>query len=288
MVFQSYALWPHMTVFANVAYPLRRRKVDRSTISQRVSEILALVGCENFAKRYPGQLSGGQQQRISLARALVAQPSIVLFDEPLSNLDAKLREQMRFDLLELHDRLKFTAVYVTHDRIEAMTVASRISVMRAGRVVQTGDARGVYAHPVDKEVADFMGAANFIPGRVLAVPGPGAAVVSTDLGELTVVTLESASLQTRQAVEICARPEQISLRPVRDASADRRTDQLWARCQVQSSTFQGGQWVHMVRIGKQVIRVDTQAGVKDSEFLMTGHDEVLLGLPQASLCAYGE
>jgi iron(III) transport system ATP-binding protein len=285
MVFQSYALWPHMTVFANVAYPLRRRKTDKAQIADRVHEMLTMVGCGQFADRYPGQLSGGQQQRIALARALVANPSVILFDEPLSNLDAKLREQMRFELLELHARFRFAAVYVTHDQVEAMTVAHRIAVMRAGRIIQLGAARDVYARPADRGVADFMGAATFIPGTVAAAPDGERVRVRTALGEVRALAVDPAGLAAGTDVEICARPEQLLIRPARD-EVGRDGRYHWAEGQLQHSSFQGGQMVRLVTVNDLTIRVDTSSGMSDSEEARFSGGAVALGLPMDSLYVY--
>lgn len=163
MVFQNYAVWPHMTVFDNVAYPLKLRKVPKKTLEAKVRETLALVGLEGLEKRYPEQLSGGQQQRVALARALVVEPAALLLDEPLSNLDAKLRERMRFELMDLHRQLKLTMVYVTHDQSEAMVLSDRIVVMNHGYIVQVGSPVEIYKAPKDPFVADFIGVANFVP-----------------------------------------------------------------------------------------------------------------------------
>ena len=167
MVFQSYAIWPHMSVFENVAYPLRygaaSARLSREQTGVRVRKILETVDCADLESRRPGELSGGQQQRVALARALVYEPKVMLFDEPLSNLDAKLRERMRFELRLIQKRVGFTAVYVTHDQEEALTMADRIAVMANGEVRQIGTPEEVYSRPVDAFVADFIGAANLIP-----------------------------------------------------------------------------------------------------------------------------
>lgn len=166
MVFQSYAVWPHMTVAENVAYPLKIQKVPREERDKRVQEALEMVHLERYGERYPSQLSGGQQQRVALARALIAQPGLLLLDEPLSNLDAKLRESMRFEISSLQKRLGITVIYVTHDQSEAMTMSDRIVVMNAGVVQQVGKPYDVYTHPANKMVADFIGLVNFLPAEV--------------------------------------------------------------------------------------------------------------------------
>ncbi len=163
MVFQGYAVWPHMTVFENVAFPLRRRGAARASVAESVPAVLAQVGLDGYEARYPAQLSGGQQQRVALARALVAQPKVVLFDEPLSNLDAKLRDSVRDLLQSLHRRLGLTVVYVTHDQGEAMILSDRIYVMNGGRIVQAGSAQNLYERPESIFVADFVGRTNIVP-----------------------------------------------------------------------------------------------------------------------------
>jgi len=167
MVFQSYALWPHMTVAENVAYGLGVKKLDRATIAKRVSAILATTHLAAFADRYPAELSGGQQQRVSLARALIVEPDTLLLDEPLSNLDANLREEMRFEVRRLHDAYRYTSIYVTHDQGEAMTTADKIAVMNAGRIEQLGSPEEVYERPRSEFVARFLGGSNIIRGKAL-------------------------------------------------------------------------------------------------------------------------
>ncbi len=167
MIFQSYALWPHMTIFDNVAYGLTLRKVERAEVERRVQTMLAAVRLEHLAERYPGELSGGQQQRVALARALVVEPEILLLDEPLSNLDAALREEMRFEVRRLHDEFRYTTVYVTHDQAEAMTAADTIVVMNHGRIEQAGTPEEIYSRPRSGFVANFLGGANVLQGRAV-------------------------------------------------------------------------------------------------------------------------
>lgn len=167
MVFQSYALWPHMRVFSNVAYPLKRaRNIPQSEIKSRVATILEAVGLKQYANRFPTELSGGQQQRVSLARALVARPRLVLLDEPLSNLDAKLRAEMRIELRNLHRQFGTTMVYVTHDQTEAMVMSDRVVVMESGKIQQMGRPHEIYTRPTNTFVADFVGFENIISGEV--------------------------------------------------------------------------------------------------------------------------
>src|SRR5437899_9631128 len=168
MIFQSYALWPHMTVTENIVYGLRLRKMDRDTIAKKLAAILATTKLEPLAQRYPGELSGGQQQRVALARALIVEPETLLLDEPLSNLDANLREEMRFEIRRLHDEYRYTTVYVTHDQSEAMTTADRIAVMNLGRIEQLGTPQEIYDQPRSVFVARFIGGTNILSGRNLA------------------------------------------------------------------------------------------------------------------------
>ncbi|HET7019097.1 MAG TPA: ABC transporter ATP-binding protein [Xanthobacteraceae bacterium] len=167
MIFQSYALWPHMTVAENVAYGLKLRKVDRATLERKLAAILDTTHLRPLADRYPGELSGGQQQRVALARALIVEPETLLLDEPLSNLDANLREEMRFEVRRLHDEYRYTTIYVTHDQSEAMTTADVIAVMNAGRIEQAGSPEDIYDRPRSEFVARFIGSSNVIKGRVL-------------------------------------------------------------------------------------------------------------------------
>jgi iron(III) transport system ATP-binding protein len=172
MIFQSYALWPHLTVEENIAYGLRLRKVARTEIDRRVAVICAATKLEALRKRYPGELSGGQQQRVALARALVVEPQTLLLDEPLSNLDANLREEMRFEIRRLHDEFRYTTVYVTHDQSEAMATADLILVLNAGRIEQAGTPEEIALRPRSEFVARFVGGTNVIPGSLVGRDGP--------------------------------------------------------------------------------------------------------------------
>jgi iron(III) transport system ATP-binding protein len=167
MIFQSYALWPHMTVTENIVYGLKLRKLDRDTIGKKLNAILATTKLATLASRYPGELSGGQQQRVALARALIVEPETLLLDEPLSNLDANLREEMRFEVRRLHDAYRYTTVYVTHDQSEAMTTADLICVMNGGKIEQSGSPEEIYDRPRSDFVARFIGASNVVKGKGL-------------------------------------------------------------------------------------------------------------------------
>ena len=210
MVFQSYAVWPHMTVYDNVAYPLKvAGGVPAGTVRERVTAKLAMVGLQDLDARYPTQLSGGQQQRVALARALVMEPRVLLFDEPLSNLDAKLRERMRFELMELQSKLGVPAVYVTHDQAEAMVISRRILVMEHGRIAQMGRPDEIYERPATRFVADFIGLTNFIPARIIACAGSGRWSVSCDLGER--LCTSAREHKVGEPVSLAIRPERIEI-----------------------------------------------------------------------------
>src|SRR5512136_14154 len=168
MVFQSYAIFPHLNVFENIAYGLNVQRRPQAEVKQRVDRVLELVELTGLENRAPNQLSGGQQQRVALARALIMEPKVLLMDEPLSNLDAKLREQMRTEIRRIQQRLQITSVYVTHDQAEAMTLSDLIVVINAGRVEQVGTAQDLYQRPANRFVADFIGTANFLPGKVVS------------------------------------------------------------------------------------------------------------------------
>ncbi|WP_161139945.1 ABC transporter ATP-binding protein [Propylenella binzhouense] len=210
MVFQSYAVWPHMTVKENVAYPLKvQGGVPRAEMEARVADKLRIVGLVGYEERFPTQLSGGQQQRVALARALVMEPRALLFDEPLSNLDAKLRERMRFELIEIQSKLGIPAVYVTHDQAEAMVMSRTVIVMEKGRISQSGRPEEVYARPKSRFVADFIGLSNFVEGTVAGPAGDGNWLVRTPLGEL--VCCSDEPLAPGRAAVLAIRPECIRL-----------------------------------------------------------------------------
>jgi iron(III) transport system ATP-binding protein len=182
MVFQSYAIWPHMTIAQNVAYPLEIRKMERAEIDTRVADVLKLVGLSDMADKLATQLSGGQQQRAALARAIVSQPRLLLFDEPLSNLDLKLREQMRVELKRIQSEVGITSIYVTHDQAEALVMSDEIIVMSKGRIQQRGGPREIYARPVNAYVSNFIGVANLLKGRVISTAAPDRGEVEVEAG----------------------------------------------------------------------------------------------------------
>ncbi len=209
MVFQNYALYPHMSVYDNMAYGLRNRGVDKATIELRVAEAARMLAIEPFLTRKPRALSGGQRQRVAMGRAVVREPQAFLFDEPLSNLDAKLRVQMRLEIRRLHNRLKATSIFVTHDQVEAMTLADVVVVMNGGRIEQAGTPIDVYRHPASKFVATFIGspAMNLIPGKVAA---SGVATCNGGGGSLA-FDPQVFNATVGQAIDIGVRPEDLSI-----------------------------------------------------------------------------
>ncbi len=210
-VFQNYALFPHLPVFENVAYGLRVRKQGEDDIRRAVREVLELVGLAGYERQFPHQLSGGEQQRVALARAVVIRPQVLLFDEPLSNLDAKLRVRMREEIRQLQERLSITTVYVTHDQEEAMAIADRIAVMDGGRIVQLGSAEDLYARPATAFVARFIGRTNVVRGRV--VEHAGRQLVVEVNGQRLRAESEGAAPAVGAAVMLALRPETIELAP---------------------------------------------------------------------------
>jgi iron(III) transport system ATP-binding protein len=212
MVFQSYAIWPHMNVFENTAFPLEvgDKKFSRQEIRERVMRVLAAVQLDHLADREATKLSGGQQQRLALGRALVMEPQLLLLDEPLSNLDAKLREKMRFELKRLQRELGITTVYVTHDQSEALALSHEIAVMSEGRIQQIATPREIYTRPVNAFVADFVGSTNFLDGSVLGLDGEAGRIrVRTEIGDVTVLATEV--LRAADKVLISVRPEDVEL-----------------------------------------------------------------------------
>jgi iron(III) transport system ATP-binding protein len=250
MVFQSYAIWPHMNVYKNVAFPLevlpRRSRPPRAALRERVERALAMVQLDHLAGRQATDLSGGQQQRLALARALVLEPPLMLLDEPLSNLDAKLREDMRLELKRLQRELGITGVYVTHDQVEALAMSNRVAVMRDGEIQQVGKPRDVYEQPSSRFVADFIGTSNFIDGVVEAKEGDVYVVRSPD-GELRVRS--ESRYAVGDSVVVAARPEHIALAAGLNGTGPNR----WSG-KVMVRSFLGESVDHVVSVGSREIR----------------------------------
>ncbi len=224
MVFQNYALWPHMSVYQNVEYGLNVRKIPAKERKGKVERVLEIVQMEKYIDRNPNQLSGGQQQRIALARALVIEPDILLLDEPLSNLDAKLRLEMRHEIKRIHSELGITSVYVTHDQKEALSLADRLAIMKDGNVMQIGTPREVYNFPVNKFVADFIGETNFINGKV-KTKSSEFYTIDTSIGEVY-ASLNNKDLSIGNEVSCSIRPESIN---ITDNPKDNSINQFEAR-----------------------------------------------------------
>jgi iron(III) transport system ATP-binding protein len=258
MVFQTYAIWPHMNVFDNVAYPLQVRNVPRNVIRDRVEKTLHFVQLEGFENRPATKLSGGQQQRVALARALVAEPGVILFDEPLSNLDAKLREETRKELKAFLGKLRITAVYVTHDRVEALALSDVIAVMRAGRIVEIGTPQKIYFDADTQFVADFIGRANLVRARV-RTQEPGRTIVECGLGTIACQRREFA---VDAEVTLCLRPEFIH------AAAGTASGENAVNGVIDSQVFVGEAWESEIRVGGELLlaRIDPDAhlGVGDA------------------------
>jgi len=241
-VFQNYALFPHLTVFDNVAYGLRIRGLESGELARRVGDVLGMVGLARYERQQPHQLSGGEQQRVALARAIVIRPRVLLFDEPLSNLDARLRVQMRDEIRRLQKELAITTVYVTHDQEEAMAVSDRIAVMSAGEVVQEGTAEDLYHRPATEFVAQFIGRVNLLAGRVVDAAG---ATVTVDVAGVRLRVFHTAPLRAGDAVRLAIRPEAIALVPDDPGAEGEVVGAIVAR------TFLGEKVDYTVRAGAQ-------------------------------------
>ncbi len=242
MVFQSYALFPHLNVFDNVAYGLKLRKLPKEQIRKKVFDMLDLVGLEGMENRYTNQLSGGQQQRVALARALVVEPGVLLFDEPLSNLDAKLRVYMRTEIRRIQQQFGITAIYVTHDQSEAMSISDQIIIMNKGVIAQTGTPREIYYHPNSEFVADFIGEANFLRGQVAGLEA-----------DLMLVEVQGVKLPVARPASAPAvgQPCTLMLRP----EAVLLQEQGVLPCKVILSCFMGSYQNYHVMVGDTLVKI---------------------------------
>ncbi len=265
LVFQSYALWPHMTVFQNIAFGLEMRRLVPAEIERRVRAMLALVGLAGHELRYPHELSGGQQQRVALARALVVQPATLLLDEPLSNLDANLREQMRFEIRRIHRETGITMVYVTHDQGEAMVIADRIAVLNHGRVEQIGTPHEIYESPQSRFVASFIGQANCLSAQLVA---PG----MVRCGDLQFRTAGGTAFRPGDEVWLCIRPHAVRVGPGRLGPGA-------------SNNAVTGRLVQLAYLGDlQDLRIDLPGGAQIRALVPSGQhhqldEEVVVELP---------
>jgi ABC-type Fe3+/spermidine/putrescine transport system ATPase subunit len=275
MVFQSYALWPHMTVFENVAYPLKLRGLGRAEMRTKVAEVLGLVGLTGLEDRQAPALSGGQQQRVALARALVFSPKVLLLDEPLSNLDAQLREEMRRELKALQRRVSVTVIFVTHDQIEALSLSDRIAIMKFGQLEQVGTPEEVYYYPATPFVRDFLGKTFLLPGKVSStsdrlvnvdVQGIGAASLAVHRGN--VISAANGFPTVGQAVMVAIRPEQVTL------SGSRCEGQAnMVEAHLQAVLFLGDRYEYTVTLGPE-----TRVLVSPASQNLKAGDKVFLDL----------
>jgi spermidine/putrescine ABC transporter ATP-binding subunit len=270
MVFQAFALFPHMTAYENAEFPLKIRGFPKEDMRERVEEAIEMVRLKGWENHYPRQLSGGQQQRIGLARALVYRPKILLMDEPLSNLDAKLREQMRFEIKDLQAQLNITTVYVTHDQEEALALSNSIAIMNEGKIHQVGTPTEIYEEPRTKFVADFIGLANFIKGVLTGVDSSGRGVVSSeDVGQLMVPA--SQNLKRGGELLVFIRPNDIRLLDLNDERAE---DNAFEGI-IEKATYLGDKVDYRIRAGSD-LEIRVQVGGMS---LYTSGDRVRVHLP---------
>lgn len=285
MVFQTYAVWPHMTVFDNVAFGLKVRRVSKKDIQARVKDALELVGLRSLSDRYATELSGGQQQRVALARAVVTEPRIILFDEPLSNLDASLREQMRSELRGLHDRIGKTAIYVTHDQSEAMVMSDRVVLMNEGRIEQQGTPRELYERPATRFAAEFLGISNLWPAvAVRACPSADHSVVELvgrDAAPRRVkVAPQRESLTEGSSGLVAVRPEQVD---VSSAEAADERGNTWSGV-IETVEYLGGRILSRIRLSDgRHVRAETRLAhdlVAGKEVSITIDPATIVWIPQ--------
>jgi iron(III) transport system ATP-binding protein len=251
LVFQSYALWPHMTVADNLAFPLRLRKMGKAERDERIKQALSLVEMLPYAERFPFELSGGQQQRVALARALVYRPSLLLLDEPLSNLDAKLRERARVWLRELQERLNVTTIYVTHDQSEALAVSDRVAVMSMGHLRQLGTPKDIYERPTDSFVADFIGSSNFLPARLVEANTTHNVV---ELGNGVRLKTAPGAAKADGSLVVAVRPERVEI--VSEAGDNT------LEVTIAGSTYLGSTYQYAVDVGGAELRILTATDIQ--------------------------
>jgi iron(III) transport system ATP-binding protein len=271
MVFQNYALFPHMSVLENISYGLRIHRVPAAALRSRTEEVMRLVGLTGMGRRSPAQLSGGQQQRVSLARSLIMEPKVLLLDEPLSNLDAKLRVSTRIEIRRLQQRLGITSVYVTHDQEEAMTLSDRVVIMHAGRIQQVGTPQEIYAHPASRFVADFIGRANFLEARVLRRVSAQLLEVDVMGRQLTAPAGERA-FSVGEQVLLMVRPEAVELLPRQAGALEGR---------IRDSVYLGSEITYEVEVGKSLISVEIANPLEHRRFEQG--EEVSIRLKERSL-----
>ena len=260
LVFQSYALWPHMTVAGNCEFPLKLRRIAAAERATRLKEALDLVEMGEYAARYPHELSGGQQQRVALARTLVYRPKVLLLDEPLSNLDARLRERSRVWLSQVTRQVGLTTVYVTHDQSEALALSDRIAVMNHGRVSQLGTPQEIYDRPTDPFVADFIGSSNFLKGRVVGAPQGGRVMVELPGGQM-IAALSGKAFAAQAPVLVALRPERLALHASRPAGDGQNV----LHAKITGRSYLGARTLYQVDVGGVVLRVESDQVFEGAE-----------------------
>ncbi len=270
MVFQSYALWPHMKVYDNLAFGLKLKQVSDADCKKRIAEVLELVGLTGLEDRYPFQLSGGQQQRVALARAVVAQPRLLLLDEPLSNLDAKVREQARFWLREFQHRLGITTVYVTHDQAEALAISDMVAVMSAGKLLQYAPPLEIYEKPTSKFVADFIGVSSFLSGTIVERTSH-ATRIKIESGE---VLTSSRTAPSGDKVAVAIRSERIRLLPISEPAANSIS------AKIASGVYLGSKWQYLVETKTGTMRIETMDAAPGEQVHLGFAPEDLILLPE--------
>ena len=271
MVFQNYALFPHMTVFENIAYGLKIRKEKSQNIKEKTEKIINLVGLEGLSKRSPAHLSGGQQQRVSLARSLIMEPKVLLLDEPLSNLDAKLRISTRLEIRKLQQRIGITSVYVTHDQEEAMTLSDRVVIMNAGKIQQIGTPQEIYAYPNNYFVADFIGKANFLSGKVLRILSSKKVEIEVKGCKFT-ITSYNKTFKEGEKILLLVRPEAVDLYPKKAQSITGVIQQI---------IYLGSYLVYEIKVDEDILTVEISNPLSQKSF-STG-EEVSLSFKENSL-----
>ncbi|SEJ72204.1 iron(III) transport system ATP-binding protein [Arthrobacter sp. yr096] len=279
MVFQSYALWPHMTLAENLAMPLNIRKVPKAEQRTLIHDALDKVGLAHLAQRYPHQLSGGQQQRVALARALVYSPKVLLLDEPLSNLDAKLREQARVWLKRLQSELGITTVYVTHDQEEALAMSDRIAVMSNGNMLQVAPPEEIYERPATAEVAAFIGRSNFLDGTITSTIGDRAVVRLEDTGE-TVTAVLTGEMHDGDSVTVAFRPEKASLAPVEESVP---SGHVGLPVEILTTSYVGSRYEYELRYGARTLAVDSKSNTYRGDLMLIVPIEALRLYPRANV-----
>jgi putrescine transport system ATP-binding protein len=279
MMFQSYALFPHMSVAENIAFGLKQERCAKSEIARRVAAMLDLVQLARLAARRPGQLSGGERQRVALARALVKEPKLLLLDEPLTALDRKLREETRYELVRIQERVGITFLMVTHDQEEAMSMATRVAVMDCGRIAQTGAPRDVYETPASRFVADFLGAVNLFAGRVAASDGR---IDSAEAGA-TLTVAHDTPLTLGSDVAVAVRPEKIALAAAPPADARNALAGM-----IQSVSYRGEASTYRVALASgKIVRVTQPNSARAGSGFAAGDPVVMSWAPEAALVLEG-